>query len=199
MMLVERTKIPATALPIAELRDHLKLGVGFADSGSEDGLLESFLRAAVAAVEAWTGKVLITRDYTWSTVVWREDRIVAMPVAPMTVITEFRQIDALGGINVVDPGLYRLQRDAHRPTMMATGPVLPPVPTNGEVEVDFTAGFGEAWSDVPPDLAHAVVLLAAHYYEYRAELRDGVNTMPYRVSVLAEPWRRMRLFGGGRP
>lgn len=198
MMLVERTKIPAPALPVAEMRAHLRLGVGFADEGTEDALLETFLRAAIAAVEAWTGKVLIARDFTWVVYAWRETRLAQLPVAPVTEIAEVRQIDAASAVNVVDPGLYRLQRDTHHPALEATGPALFQVPTGGAVEIDFTAGFGAAWGDVPPDLAHAAILLAAHYHEYRAELRGGKPAMPYGVSALAEPWRRMRLFGGGR-
>lgn len=196
-MLVERTTIPAAALPVASFRNHLRLGTGFADDGAEDALLETFLRAAIAAVEAWTGKVLITRDYTWCLAAWREDRIQALPVAPVTAVTAIRRIYRDGEVNVVDPGLYRLQRDTHRPLVIATGPCLPPVPDAGEVEIDFTAGFGTGWTTVPADLAHAVILLAAHYHEYRAELRSGLGMMPYGVSVLAEPWRRMRLLGGG--
>ena len=197
MMLVERTSIPAAALPVAALRSHLRLGTGFADDGLEDALLESFLRAAVAAEEAWTGKILISRDYTWRVTSWREDRVQALPVAPITALTAIRRVYADGEINVVDPGLYRLQRDAHRPLVLSTGPCLPPVPHAGEVEIDFSAGFGADWSNVPADLAHAVILLAAYYHEYRSELRSGVGMMPYGVSVLAEPWRRMRLLGGG--
>jgi uncharacterized phiE125 gp8 family phage protein len=197
MMLVERTKIPAAVLPVADLRRHLRLGTGFADEGAQDSLLDSFLRAAIAAVEAWTGKVLVTREFTWVLEDWREDRAQPLPVAPVTAITAIRRIDVLEAVNVVDPGLYRLQRDAHRPLILATGPCLPPVPEAGSIEVDFTAGFGASWADVPPDLAHAVVLLAAHYHEYRAELRAGHAAIPYGVSVLAEPWRTMRILGGG--
>ena len=49
-MLVEQTTAPAAALPVADFRDHLRLGTGFADEGAEDSLLETFLRAAIAAV-----------------------------------------------------------------------------------------------------------------------------------------------------
>ena len=196
MILAERSSIPPSALPVAEFRDHLRLGSGFADEGSDNALLETFLRAAVAAVEAWTGKILISREFTWTVHVWREDRVLALPVAPVTEVTAFRRFFVNGDVNIVDPGLYRLQRDTHRPLIVATGPCLPPVPDGGEVEIDFDAGFGETWETVPSDLAHAVVLLAAYYHEYRAELRSGSNRMPYGVSVLAEPWRRMRLLGG---
>ncbi|NHX27193.1 hypothetical protein HA397_24790, partial [Escherichia coli] len=46
MMLIEQTTVPANALPVAQLRDHLRLGTGFADDGAENALLEALLRAA---------------------------------------------------------------------------------------------------------------------------------------------------------
>ncbi len=64
MMLVEQTSVPVAALPVAEFKDHLRLGTGFADDGVQDSVLESYLRASMAAIEARTGKVLITRGYT---------------------------------------------------------------------------------------------------------------------------------------
>ena len=40
------------ALPVAEFRDHLQLGSGFADDGMQDSVLIAQLRAALAAVQA---------------------------------------------------------------------------------------------------------------------------------------------------
>ncbi len=62
MMLVEQTTVPGAALPVAEFKDHLRLGTGFADDGVQDGVLEAYLRAAMAAIEARTGKILLTRS-----------------------------------------------------------------------------------------------------------------------------------------
>ena len=62
MMLIEETAPAAEALPIAALREHLRLGTGFeiADDTAEDMALAGFLRAAIATIEARTGKVLLT-------------------------------------------------------------------------------------------------------------------------------------------
>lgn len=50
MMLSEVTAVPLAALPVAEFKDHLRLGTGFADDGAQDALVEGYLRAAIAAV-----------------------------------------------------------------------------------------------------------------------------------------------------
>ena len=62
MMLIEETAPAAEALPVAALREHLRLGTGFeiADDTAEDMALAGFLRAAIATIEARTGKGNIT-------------------------------------------------------------------------------------------------------------------------------------------
>ncbi|RYH11184.1 head-tail connector protein [Tropicimonas sp. IMCC6043] len=197
MMLVEQTTTPAASLPVAGFRDHLRLGTGFADEGAEDSLLETFLRAAIAAVEAWTGKVLLERDFSWSLMAWRDGRAQTLPVAPVSAIREVRIVDCLDWEVIVDPSKYKLQQDMHRPVLMARGARLPTIPSQGSARVEFTAGFGESWTDIPADLAQAVMLLAAYYYEYRHEMRVGGAVMPYGVSSLVDRWRNVRLVGGG--
>lgn len=197
MMLVEQTSAPSAAMPIADFRDHLRLGTGFADEGAEDSLLETFLRAAIAAVEAWTGKVLFEREFSLSVVAWRDPRAQTLPVAPVTEIGSLRIVDCLDWETVVDSSKYRLQQDTHRPALVAKGGRLPTIPPQGSVTIDFTAGFGPNWADVPADLAQAVMLLAAYYYEYRHETRVGGAVMPYGVSSLVDRWRNVRLLGGG--
>ena len=81
MMLVEQTTVPSGALPVADFKDHLRLGTGFADDGVQDNVLESYLRASMAAIEARTGKVLITRTFSWTLTGWRELCRQALPVA----------------------------------------------------------------------------------------------------------------------
>ena len=57
MILVEETTPADAALPVAELRAHLRLGSGFelAASAEEDRALAGFLRAAMATIEGRTG------------------------------------------------------------------------------------------------------------------------------------------------
>ncbi|PWE30647.1 hypothetical protein DDZ14_14535 [Maritimibacter sp. 55A14] len=198
MMLTELTSVLSTAVPVAEFRDHLRLGRGFADDGSQDAILESFLRAAVAAIEARIGKVLIRRDFLWSIGRWREPEAQALPVAPVVALSEVRIVDGLGAAHVVDPAAYRLVQDALRPQIAAAGTALPHVPAGGSVELVFRAGYGDTWPEVPLDLSQAVFLLAAHYYEHRAEAEGGGAAMPFGVMALIEHYRTVRVIGGAR-
>ena len=52
MMLTEETSVASAALPLAALKDHLRLGSGFADDTLQDSLIESYLRAAMSAIRS---------------------------------------------------------------------------------------------------------------------------------------------------
>ena len=67
----------------------------------------------------------------------------------------------------------------------------------GEVlRVRFTAGYGATWGALPADLAHAVMLLAAHFYEHRTEAVLPNATVPFGVSALLARYRVIRLRAG---
>jgi uncharacterized phiE125 gp8 family phage protein len=197
MMLSETSQTPSGSLPIAALKDHLRLATGFGNEGLQDGLLEAQLRAAIAAIEARIGKVLITRSYRLTLAQWRDLGAQSLPLAPVAGVQRVSVFDAAGGEVVVDPARYRLQADAHRPKLVSVGLLLPAVPQDGRVEIAFQAGFGAAWAAVPPDLAQAVLLLAAQYYETRHMTVAQNIGLPMAVQTLIERYRNVRILGGG--
>lgn len=198
MMLVEETTVPQAALPVEQFKAHLRLGSGFAGASVQDAVLESFLRAAMAAIEARTGKILISRDFTYTVTFWRKAEAQGLPVAPVGAVSAVEIRDAGGGTEVVDPGDYRLVQDGQTPMLRATGSLLPVIPTGGSAVIGFSAGYAGDWAGLPADLAQAVMLLAAHYYEYRNETALGQGCMPFGVTSLIERYRVMRIGTGVR-
>jgi uncharacterized phiE125 gp8 family phage protein len=196
MMLVEETSVPSSALPVVEFREHLRRGSGFGADSLQDSVLENFMKAAIAAVEARTGKILLTRRFNWTLTQWRDLDAQLLPVAPVGAILAVKLIARTGGETVVEPAAYRLVRDTHRPELVSTTLSLPSIPGGGSAEISLEAGYGAAWSAVPSDLAQAVLLLAAHYYENRSasDLRGG--EIPFGVSALIEKYRGFK-FGRG--
>ena len=193
MILIEETTIPDTALPVDEFKAHLRLGTGFGDETLQDSVLKGFLRAAMAAIEARTGKVLISRDFTWTLRYWRDRSAQSLPVAPVSAITAVTLVDVLGTQTVLDPASYRLEADSQSPRVRPVAGLLPMVPTNGEVRIGFSAGMSTVWGGLPADLGQAVLLLAAHYYEYRDETSLSDGCMPFGVSSLVQRNRAVRL------
>lgn len=195
-MMLEELTTPTTAkLPIREFADHLRLGSGFSDDGSEDAVLEVFIRSALAAIEVRIGKALIKRSFSWSVTRWFEVDGQALPIAPVREITSVTITNANGSTDVVDPESYRLEADIQRSKLVAVGSNLAAIPTGGSADVVFEAGFG-AWAQVPADLKQAVLLMAANYYENRAGV-GLTNGLPFGVLALLEKYRPVRI-GGAR-
>lgn len=197
MMLIEQTTVPDAALPVQQVKDHLRLGTGFTDDGMQDALIRNYVRAAMAAIEGRIGKALIARRFQLVLEDWRAPSDQALPVAPVSALVSVTLVDVANVATVVSPALYRLVQDTHRPRLTGVGYLLPTVPNEGRAEVVFDAGFGAAWANVPPDLAQAVLLLAAEFYDRRNELGEGVAGLPYAVQALIEKWRIVRVLGGG--
>lgn len=196
MMLTEMTTVPGASLPMQALKDHLRLGTGFTEDGMQDGLIETYLRAAMAAVERRIGKVLLARRFKLVLEDWRAAAEQPLPVAPVSGIVAVTVVDAAEVATGVDAGRYRLVPDLHRPKLVALGILLPTVPMDGRAEVVFDAGFGAVWAEVPADLAQAVILLAAEYYEVRQVGEGREAGLPFAVQALIERWRTVRILGG---
>lgn len=197
MVLVELTSIDLSDLPMEAFKAHLRLGTGFDDDAVQDEVLESYIRAAMAAIEARIGKMLLHRQVVWELTEWASAAAQPLPVAPVSAVVSVAVLDHAGAETLVDAGDYGLERDTHRPRLVASGGCLPGVPPRGAIRVTFGAGFGAAWQDVPPDLREAVLLLAAHYYENRRDRAGSSGLMPFGVMALLDPHRNIRVFGGG--
>ncbi len=125
MMMVELTSVPGAALPVAELAEQLRLARGFSDDGSQDGQLESCLRAALSGIEARIGKALFERRFVLTLMAWHGDAVHILPLAPVSRIDSVKLITRAGAETPVDPARYRLRMDAHRPAVAATGVFSP--------------------------------------------------------------------------
>ena len=193
MMMVELTSVDNSVLPVTELTDHLKLASGFSDDGSQNDQLESCLRAALSAIEARIGKAMFRRRFALQMHSWQSSERQSLPIAPVVSVETVKVISRMGGETVLEPARYQLLQDTHRPVVKPVGGGLPHPSQGGSVEVEFTAGFGETWQDIPADLKHAVLILAVEFYNATPGSEGG---MPLAVTVLIEPYRRLRLGGG---
>lgn len=195
MVLIDLTTTPAGDLPLYAYKAHLRMGSGFTDDNLQDEVLESYLRAAIAAIEARTGKILLTRQFAWSLTRWASSGEQALPVAPISHVISIARADRAGIETLVDESTYVLEKDTHRPKIKAmSGSFLNPN-TGGTITIQFEAGFGPAWDAIPADIQQAVFLLATHYYEKRSDTSGSSGLIPFGVMSLLEPYRTIRTFG----
>jgi len=197
MILTELTTVPDTALPLQNLKDQLRLGTGFGQDTLQDSLLTSMLKAAVTAIEGRTDKALIQRQFSLRVEDWKSLDEQPLPLAPVVSVDAVATVASDGTQVPLDPAYYRLVPDTHRPRLAATGLLFPTVPGDGYVTIDLTAGFAATWDGVPDDIAQAVLILAATYYEARHETGGRTSGLPHAVTTLIERWRTVRVLGGG--
>jgi uncharacterized phiE125 gp8 family phage protein len=196
-MLIEETNVPDAALPVAAFKAHLRMGTGFGEDTLQDAVLSSFLRAAMAAIEARTGKALIEREFTLSVSTLKNATALPLSVAPVTVIADVSLVSRGGTVQSVNSAVYWLERDSNSPRLRPTAACLPGPEAGGVLRIRFLAGYGPEWDDIPGDMRQAVMMLAAHYYEYRHDTALAGGCMPFGVTSLIERFRMMRLGGIG--
>ena len=93
-MLIEDTPVPDAALPVEAFKAHLRLGSGFGPDDVQDAVIRSFLRAAMAAIEARTGKALMARMFTLTRSDWADRAGQVLPVAPVQAVVSVTVVDA---------------------------------------------------------------------------------------------------------
>ncbi|MEP5212658.1 head-tail connector protein [Sulfitobacter pontiacus] len=198
MIVTERTQIPDAALPLDAFKAHLRLGRGFGTENLQDALLLGFLRASLAAIETRIGKVLITRDYALTVSRWRDPAVLTLPLVPVTAVSALVSVDRDGGENLLDVELYTLESDTQSAKLRPISSCLTAISSGGHMRVEFTAGLAMDFDTLAPDLAQAVMMLAAHYYEHRDDTGLHRGCMPFGVTSLIERHRVLRLALGGR-
>jgi len=193
MLLKELSPATLTPVPLRELAAHLRVSQGFSDDGTEDALLELFLRNATAVIEARLSRALIARPYTLQTASWNRRGHLVLPLGPVAEIDGIRFlrqgtiIDLAPEEWTLEPGTQR-----QRVTGQGGGP-LRGLPHGALAEISFTAGYGPSWNQVPDDLRHAVLLLAAHFYDNRDGEVAADHGMPHGLASLLERHRTVRL------
>lgn len=187
-MVIELVPVPQAVLPISAFREYLRLGSGFADDALQDGVLESALRASLALVEQRAGVAVLSRGFRFSAGRWRDRAGQMLPLSPVSAVTSLRIIDGDGVASEVAAGGWRLVLDGRVARLEPLG-MLPPVPRLGRLEIDLVAGFGASWEAVPADLAQAVFMQAARFYEQRS---GGDGGLAAGVAALLESYRPVR-------
>ncbi|MFQ8433869.1 head-tail connector protein [Amaricoccus sp. W119] len=197
MILTEVSAPTAEAMPIRAFGEHLRLGTGFADDGSQDTILEVYLRSAMASIEARIGQALLSRPFVATLGRWQSDSSQTLPLAPVASVSSVALLSGDDDRVELATDTWSLLRDRHRPRLVGRfGRYLPRIPRGGQAEIRFVAGYGPAWEDVPADLRQAVLLLAAHFYEHRAEGALSGAMFPGTVLTLIETHRAVRIGRG---
>lgn len=189
-MTLYRTVDPAgEPVTLAEAKAQLRIA-----HDSEDGLIGGLIRAARAEVEAQTGMALIDQSWRLALDCWPHDGLVRLRRHPVKQILSVTVYGEEGEGAVLDPAGYEADLVTRPARLHFVSPPAPERRLNG-IEVDFTAGFGEAGTDVPDQLKRAVLVLVAHWHEFRASYgaQDQPVSIPPGFDRLIAGYRTGRL------
>jgi uncharacterized phiE125 gp8 family phage protein len=191
-MAVVLTSGPAVEpVTVSDVKAHLRV-----DGTTEDVLIGSLILTSRLHIEAALGLALINQ--TWMLVLdrWPPGGAVDIPISPLQAVTAVRVRD-LAGVAVLVPATSYVVDIASKTPRLVWNYVVPAYPTraaNG-IEIDLSVGFGATAASVPAPLKHAIMMLAAHWYEHRDPVEIGSTTarIPDAVADIIQPFRKFRL------
>lgn len=179
---------PAPIVTTAEIKKHVRAEY-FTD---DDAYLEACIAAATDHIDGkdgWLGRALGAQ--TWDLVLdkFPSDGI-RIPLPPLQSVTYLRYISSDTGLEVT----LTENTDYLVDTYSEPGWIMPGdngwpavMDTVNAVRVRFVAGY----TGLPPAIKHAIMLLAAHYYENRESvvLDARPTVLPQAVDALLYPRR----------
>lgn len=197
-MLVQTTAPSVEPVLLADARLHLRLS---ADETDEDSLIEDVLiPAARRYAESLTRRSFITQH--WRLVMDGFPCCIELEKGPVQRIDSITYRDMSGATQTItwaapansvqrsSDGTLVADLSAEMPTITpAFGSVWPiPMAEAGSVAVNFTAGYGDAGTNVPEGIRHWMLVRINTMFENREEAVQGiVSSMPWVDSML-EPF-----------
>lgn len=180
---------------VADILAHCRI-----DATDEDApYIASLIGTARRWVEQITGRQLITSTRTMSLDAFPCGEI-RLPGSPVQSITSITYTDSAGDAQTWAADQYQADLiSVPARVAPAYGVVYPGTQTGvyNAVTITYVAGYGDAKTDVPQDIRHAIMLLVAHWYENREPVNIGniVSDIPMGAQFLLAPYRIQR-FGG---
>ena len=161
----------ATAEPVTvnEAKDQAALF-----HSAEDAMVDRFIRAARELLEAETARQFVTA--TWEQYFERFPAVIEIRKLPVASITSVAYVDTAGDSQTLTVTTdYQTDfASPNRPARIkpAYGKTWPSIREQfNAVTVRFVAGYGDS-EDVPSRIKHAILMLAAHWYENREPVAD---------------------------
>ena len=161
---------------------------------SEDATIADLISAARQDVEHQTGHSLISQQWRMTFDNWPDTDMIELPRGPVTGILAVTVYAANGTPTLMLTSDYLLDIRSNPARLLFEKRSAPGRRMNG-VEIDFSAGFGPTGTSVPDTLNRAILMLVAHWYEFRGAFRASDQPVSYPDSYLPlmRPYRKVRL------
>jgi uncharacterized phiE125 gp8 family phage protein len=189
-MTIALTAEPAVEpLTLDEVKAHLRI-----DHIHEDTLLLDTLRAARSYTEFASQRRIITQEWRQYEACAPESREIDLRVGPVQAVTAVTVYDIDGTPSVLAETDYSLAAGGDPKALTLAAAFDTTRAANG-LEIDLTAGFGDAGIEAPDVLRRAILLLIAHWYEFRGAVPAGDQpvSLPPGYDALLQPFRQVRV------
>jgi uncharacterized phiE125 gp8 family phage protein len=179
----------AEPLTLAEVKAHLRL-----DGSDEDALIVSLIKTAREFLERETGLCLIAQTWRLYLDRWPRDGVIRITKSPVQAIQSVA-VYGLDGAPVQVSLEDHLLDGASRPARLW----LRNTPVTGRtvngIEIDFSAGYGEAGTDVPDTLKRAMLTHVGQMFAFRGVVSPDRQPggVPDGYERLIAPFRMRRL------
>ncbi|MEO0400302.1 MAG: head-tail connector protein [Pseudomonadota bacterium] len=184
MVLVQTSPPAEEPVSIADLKAHLRV-----TSTSEDALISGLGLAARRTIEARTSLALIAQNWRLS-VDGPFPSDVTLPLGPVSAVTTVAVTQNGASVALSSDQFVVETGSVGRVAVTAA---ITADAGYGALTIDFTAGWVNA-AAVPDDIALAVKMLTAHFFEHREAVgSDRYLTVPDGVATLLAPYKRVRL------
>jgi uncharacterized phiE125 gp8 family phage protein len=173
---------PPSVLPISLIE--AKAIARLDDDTTDNAMVMGYVRAAVEWVEERLGRLLTTSTWRYTTArfpCWGET--IRIPVAPVQSVDQIQYIDLAGNTQTLDPTVYVVSGigDVAR-ISLAPGQSWPSAQCHPEaITIDFTAGYGDSWNDVPEPIRAAIGETVRALYDGCSLSQADEMLAPYKV------------------
>lgn len=180
------TGAAALAVSLDDVKTHLKIS-----GSSEDTYLTQLIQAATEAAEKYTKRDFITKTYKQVQDVFFDTN--AVRKSPNVAVLNIKYYDTDNVQQTLSPSLYWAANYSQQLVIFAVDTSYWPSTYSRPqaVEINFTAGYGAASTNVPAGIRQALLMIVALLYENRGDCNecgpsDLIKTSPAVRALLSE-------------
>jgi len=165
---------------IDQIKAHLCLTDDLTETDAQINDMGDAVESYLDGNDGVLNRGLITQ--TWTLIRTGLSFVMSLPLPPLQSVDEIRYLDNEGVQQILSASLYRVVYtgavNRRAIIVIADDASYPSTDTQiGNVEIDFTCGYGDSWNDVPPNTRQLALQLLASYYENReAELENALTS-----------------------
>jgi uncharacterized phiE125 gp8 family phage protein len=176
-------------ISLSEAKDHLRI-----DGTDEDTYLATIITAARRYCEQYCNRAFITQTWKQYPTVFTDG--MKLSINPVQSVSSITYYDVDGASQTLASNQYQVDLSADICRVYeAVNVDFPDVQDEkiNPITITYVSGYGDAATDVPMDIRHAIKFMIAHFFQNR----EGVNVMqsvsnipmPESVKVLLNNYR----------